>query len=783
MGLLAGLKVVELSRDVPAAYCGRQFAAWGADVIVAEPPGGHPLRRARPLATGRSGEDHSLLWLNVAAGKRTLAEDFRSLIPRADVFLTDYADDQLAALGLSLDDLHRDQPGLVICAISPFGRTGPYVGLQASELVVQALSGYLSLNGLPGDPPLRAPGHLTGYAVGVNAFVAALGACIKRVRTGCGDLVEVSAMETLAAVVPYLRVQYMARDKHREGGTEAGVRILPCADGWISLLISNPTHKTLWSEVLGIPADAWSDELYEGGYHDIVRKMTAFLSDYTRRMTAHDLFETLEKRAEVCGRVITPKGLLAEPQLEARGFFRRLDHPDLGEVRLVGPPGKLGRVGQDQPVLDRPVSLADVDWPVLDAAPQEARRAERPLEGMRVLDLTQAWIGPFATLLFADLGAQVIKIESHKRPDVWRSASPNPVAITNIDAKAVNRSHYFNSVNRDKLDLGLDLATPEGKALFLRLAKDADVVAENYTAHVMKRLGLDYPVLAAANPRLVMLCSSGFGKTGPWSDYRTNGSAIEALAGWDSMHAYPGGPPVLMGFYPADPICGLQMAAVTLACLFRRETTGKGEAIDGAMLEASVGYIGELILQAQFEGDIAPIGNRDPDMIPHGVFPCRGEDRWIALSVPDDQAWRALLALDVPAGLRAERFATADGRRLHQDALDALVADWTAGQDGEALMAALQAKGVPAGVVRTLAQALDDPHLAARDWFKPMARPDIGEHRYNGFAWSFADCELKAVIPPPRLGEHSEQVLREIVGLQADEIEALKIKDVVGSVL
>jgi crotonobetainyl-CoA:carnitine CoA-transferase CaiB-like acyl-CoA transferase len=777
--------VLELSRGVSAAYCGRQFAIWGADVVVLEPEGGHPIRRLHPFAKG---SDLSLVWANVAANKRSMTlagEALSDLFARADVLVTDYNDGGLAAFGLSLAAIHKANPALSVVSITPFGLNGPYADFTGSELIIQALSGYLGLNGLMGEPPLRAPGRIVDYAVGVNAFVGALASHYKRERTGCAELVEVSGLESLAAIIPFLRVQYMGGDKVREGGTEAGVRILPCADGWLSFMPVAQAQQKTFGEVFDIPDDAWPADLYEGDYLERVRKAVGFLSEYTRRKSADELFHALEARGVTCGKVVAPGALLDLDQLDARGFFRAGSDPDLGPVRFVGPAARQKRSDMIEP---RPAPragdrVADTGWDVRPVAQDRSGAAELPLRGVRVLDLTQAWIGPYATLIFADLGADVIKIESHRRPDVWRQASPQPVAITNVTAEKVNRSHYFNSVNRNKRNLTLDLRSAEGKDLFLRLVKDADVVAENYTAHVMRRFGLDYPVLSQHQPGLVMMSSSGFGKSGPWMDYKTNGSAIEALGGWDALHHYPGGQPVLMGFYQADAICGLQMASLTLLGLIRRQRTGEGEAIDGAMLEASASYLGDLILQAQVGEPLEAVGNRSPDMAPHGVFPCRGEDRWIAIAAPDEAAWRALLTMPgLPADLADDRFSTLEGRFEHQDLLDALLAEWTATWEPDALMSALQAACVPAGVVRSAREGLDEPQLAARDWFKTMTHPDLGAHKYNGFPWSFADCELKATIPPPRLGEHSDLLLKELLHLTPAQIADLKAKDITGTV-
>lgn len=785
MNPLTGIRVLELSRDVPAAYCGRQFAAWGADVLVVEPPGGSPVRRLHPFAP----DGGSQVWANVSANKRSIGlEDLAEgglagLIARADVLVTDYDDAALAPLGLSLSGLHARHPSLCMVSITAFGFDGPYAGFASSELIIQALSGYLGLNGLMGEPPLRAPGRIVSYAVGVNAFIGALAAYFKRERTGAGDLVEVSGMETLASIIPFLRVQYMGGDKQREGGTEAGVRILPCADGWISLMPVSQPPATHLCAVLDIPEADMPSDLAAGGYHERVRRAVEFYSTYTRRKTVDEVFHGLEARGVTCGKVMSLQDLLQSDQLASRGFFRHGAAPERRGVGYVGPAGRLGASDILPPAPARAIAPADLDWPA-PRPPRAAASDQLPLAGVRVLDLTQAWIGPFATLIFADLGAEVVKIESHRRPDVWRQASPQPVAITEVKAEKVNSSHYFNSVNRNKRDLALDLRSPEGKDLFLRLARDADVVAENYTAHVMSRFGLDYRVLSQVNPGLVMMSSSGFGKTGPWSDYKTNGSAIEALAGWDALHRYPGGAPILMGFYQADAICGLQMAALTLVCLIRRQRTGTGDSIDGAMLDASVGYLGDLILQAQAGEVVEALGNRSADMSPHGVFPCQGEDRWIAIAVPDDRAWRALCEVaGCPDALKDPRFATLEGRLLHQDILDASLAEWSRAFDADDLMSALQAAGVPAGVVRSAREGLDEPHLTARDWFKAMTHPDLGTHKYNGFPWRFTDCQLVATRPPPRLGEHSEEVLRELLSLSQAEIDELKAKDVTGAVL
>jgi crotonobetainyl-CoA:carnitine CoA-transferase CaiB-like acyl-CoA transferase len=788
---LAGFRVLELGDDLASAYCGRQFALWGADVIVLEREGGSPVRSMAPFARAGSGEQHSLVWEYVAAGKRAVdgAAATRGVVARlaaaADVLIVQGGAAH-ALPGLSIEELRQSRPDLVVVELSDFGADGPYAGYRSGELVLQALSGYLALNGEPGRPPLRAPGRLIDYVVGVNAFVGALAALFARERTGRGDLVEVAGLETLAAILPYLRPQYTGRDKLREGGTEAGVRIVRCADGWVSMLVSDPRSKPLFSEVLDIPEDAWPADLHEGTYYEVVAKCVAFLSRYAKARSADEVFLALVSRGVVCGRVNSPAELLEDGQLAERGFFIEARHPAFGELKLAGAAARLRNAApapfSPAPARAETVRPEDIGWEPRPPPPVRGAANALPLEGVRVLDLTQAWIGPFATLVMADLGAEVIKIESHRRPDVWRHAVNNPPALADAPGAKVNHSWFFNSVSRNKRSLCLDLASADGKALFERLALGADVVAENYTPQVMDKFGLGYDALARLRPDLVMASFSGFGKTGYLSDMKANGSSIEALAGWDFLHRYPDGPPVLMGFYQADPVCGLQMAALTLAALIRRERTGEGEAIDGAMFDASVGYLGDALLAAQLGGEPSALGNRDPDHAPSGVYPAEGDDRWIAIDIPDEAAWQALAAMVGPP-LDQPGFQTLAARRAAHDAVDAALAAWTAGFDAEALMGRLQSAGVPAGVVRGLAEAIDDPQLAARGWFKTMTHADLGEHRYNGFPWRFAGRELVAATPPPRLGEHSALLLQEKLGLDAGAVEALAAKGVTGWVL
>ena len=323
----------------------------------------------------------------------------------------------------------------------------------------------------------------------------------------------------------------------------------------------------------------------------------------------------------------------------------------------------------------------------------------------------------------------------------------------------------------------------EGRELVRRLADAADVVMENYTPRVMERFGLGWPELSKGNPGLVMTSWSGFGKTGPLSDYKANGSSIEALAGWDWLHRYPDGDPMVMGFYQADAITGMQVAATTLVALFHSRRTGEGQAIDGSMMEAAAGYLGEVLLDAALGGEQTPPGNGDLDHAPHGVYPCAGEDRWIALAVDSDGKWRRLVAISGLEALADTAFDSRRARIANAEKLNEAIAEWTGTQEAEHLMDRLQAAGVAAGVVRTTAELMACPHLELRVWFRLTVHADVGEQRYSGHPWRIAGVLERSDLPPPRLGEHSREVLRERLGLSDVDIDGLFERGVTGAVL
>jgi crotonobetainyl-CoA:carnitine CoA-transferase CaiB-like acyl-CoA transferase len=401
-----------------------------------------------------------------------------------------------------------------------------------------------------------------------------------------------------------------------------------------------------------------------------------------------------------------------------------------------------------------------------------------PLEGMRIVDFTAYWAGPLPTAIIADLGAEVIKVESIQRPDQFRI-----VAIPGDPAEVFELSPPFNATNRNKLGLTLDLARPDGVRLFKELVKRSDAVVQNYSPRVMPQLGLSYETLREVNRAIVMTSVSGFGQEGPWRDYVSFAAIGEALSGISGLSGYTGEGALIHGVGVSDPFAGYLAAFCTLAAVHHARATGEGQHVDVSQLEASMQYIADALVEFELTGRPRALATVDDSAAaPLGAFPARGEDAWVALSVATEQQWRALLeAMNSPDWASDARFATPLLRRRNRAALNEHVAQWTARFDRHELARELQARGVPAAPVLATSDLLKDPGLKAVGFFQYVEHPVAGRHPYPSFP-ALIDGEhppIKRV--GPMLGQDNHYVLSKILGLGEAEIARLEADRIIGT--
>jgi len=427
--------------------------------------------------------------------------------------------------------------------------------------------------------------------------------------------------------------------------------------------------------------------------------------------------------------------------------------------------------------VDRTDSAGDGSGPS-----QEARREPRlPLTGVRVVDLSWIVAGPQATRILADFGADVIRVEYAGRIDSIRIGLISP----NTPPGSLNASGFFSNLNRNKRSVTLNMNDPRGLAAIHRLLAVADVVVENYSAGVMASKGLSYAAMAGTNPGIIYLSLSGFGHQGRDRDYVTWGPTAQAVSGLTLMSGLPEHPPAGWGYSYLDHTAGYYAALAALFALYHRARTGQGQYIDISQIETGMVLAGTQILDRTVNGRPYrrpgnPPGNRStfPAIAPHNSYRCRGEDRWITIVAENEQQWTALVeAMEGPVWASAEEFRTNSNRLANQDALDARISAWTANFDSHDLMLLLQARGVPAGAMQTMADRMErDPQLQQRCFYPVADHPELGLHRFEGVPVKLSRSEWRIAHGAPTLGEHNADVLGELLGLSEAEMLELTIE-------
>jgi len=414
---------------------------------------------------------------------------------------------------------------------------------------------------------------------------------------------------------------------------------------------------------------------------------------------------------------------------------------------------------------------------------KESESKPRPLQGIRVIDLTKIVAGPNATRMLATMGAEVIRVEWHDQRalDMLRAVRP---AVPGGDPESVNRSGLFNNINPGKYGVTLNMSLPQGRELFKRLAAKASVLCENYSPGQMESWGLDYPALREINPSLIYLQITGMGKSGTYKSYLSVGPTAQALSGLTHMSGLPEPmPPAGWGYSYLDHSTGYYGAILVLAALLKRRRTGEGCYIDLSQTETGIMLSGTAALEAQLTGQpTRRHGNRmqAAAWAPHGAYPCRGSDEWIAIAVQTDQQWQSLVAeMGSPEWARSSRFSTAADRKSNEDELDRRMAEFTRPQDRYELMERLQRLDVPSGAVQKSNDRVErDPQLKARGYFVPLPHSEIGTWPIEGFPAKFSTMPVDVGGLPgrgaPLMGEDNDHVYGDILGLTPAEIAALK---------
>ena len=798
---LSRFRILQVGSGIALDYCGKLFSDFGADVVKLEPPGGDPMRSFPPVLEG--GQSGLFAWLNT--NKRSVTETpdaLDALLAGADLLLDGRflsigmpgtlgwpgSDPGLpaspaAGSGSEITAGHDRIAGLATTSISWFGNSGPYDSFAATEATIRALGGLVALTGRAEGPPTIATDCQSGIIAGLAAFIASAAGLYD--RASGGRQFSVSIHETAVNVAEYEAAVAWdsglsrARPGVNRFGRNYPVGIYPTKHGLIGVTIVTPAQWRGICAMLGMP-DLAKNPRYSINTDRLAHahEIDALFQPVWETRTATEWFElALEYRLPMAV-VPTMAELLEQHVHRERGAFvpvrigdAAFEAPVLPQHLTLTPP----RTGGIAPLAGEDHAAWLV--PSSDRPSGAATKSRLPLQGVRIVDLTMGWAGPTAARHLGELGAEIIKVEACQYPDWWRGTD---LRASFIAEQKYEKIPWFQLMNRNKLDVTLDLTHPDGVALLKQLVADADAVIENYSAEVLRKLGLDYSVLKDIKTGLVMLSMPAFGSDNAWSACRGYGSTLEQASGLPTITGFPDDPPTMNQTAYGDPIGGFNAAAAVMVALLHQKATGQGQNIDLSQVECMLPLVAPALIEQSATGHTPPrIGNRHPLHAPQGCFRCTGSDAWIVISITSDAMWRSLCALldrDDLADL------TKAQRQAQQDVLEPLVQAWTIVRNADDAMTTLQANGIAAGVVRTPLALVDDPHLTARGFWHRLDRPFIGPHWQSSAAFREGPDAYPVRRVAPTLGQDNDAILSGRLGLAREEIDRLAKADVIGTV-
>jgi crotonobetainyl-CoA:carnitine CoA-transferase CaiB-like acyl-CoA transferase len=831
---LDGLRVVECGEGIGAAFATKLMALLGAQVVKVEPPEGDCTRFRGPFIGDYADPEASALFHYLNADKSGITLDLRvpsdrvkldELLERSDILVHNILPRERAALRMESSALQSAHPHLIVTGISPYGDYGPRSAWHAYELNMIHAGGVAALappcSKRPDLPPLKLYGHQAEFQAANHAAFATMGAWFHRMRDGGGQVIEVSAQECLAAMLElsFVYYTYAGVRTSRLGGRLLGPwRIFDCRDGKILLACVEEHQWQSLVRLMGEPEwaaeEIFKDRLLRGRNADA---LSALMEAWFREWNVNDLFHACQQRRIPAAPVNRLADIFADPHLLERNFLAPLPLPDGSHrVKVPSTPFKASGMGwrlkraaprlgeHNEQFLRREAESVDSrphpgrggesslgrpsQYPSYGSSrePNGMKRlpdsassgSDGPLKGVRVLDLSWVWQGPFCTLQLAHLGADVIRIESAKRPEINRLIPPF------ADGKAgINRAGSFNQWNQGKRSIALDLGNPAAVDILLSLVPHCDLVVENFAPGVISRMGLGYERLREVKPDIIMVSLSGYGQIGPYSRFVSYGGLLGAQSGLFSVSGYNFGEPGETGITYGDPNSGALAVFGAIAALIHRSHTGRGQYIDVSLWEALEMVLPEAWLEYAISGrEPRVLANRDSSMAPHNCYKSKGDaEQWVTIAVGDEVEWRALsFAIGRPELERDPRFISAALRKQHEDELDAIISDWTSERDRWEAAEVLQRAGVAAMPTLTNQDIALDSHLRERGFLVELEHPEVGKRIHAGVPWTMSKTPCKVRHPAPLLGADTDPILRSLLGFSTEKIESLRLNGVIG---
>lgn len=774
---LQGLRVLEIPNEISGSMCSMLLADLGAEVIRVEDPRSMENRSTAAFIAFNRNKKSVALDLGSPDGRRSL----KSLVAQVDAVVESYMPAEASRVGVDFKTLSEIKPSLIYCSLSAFGHTGPLRDKPGTDLIVQALTGAMDITGEPGRPPVAMGLRIGEEIAGLLGAISILAAVERRERTRCGARLDIASFDAGLGMLSYMANIFFAtgRSSQRVGSAHPTITPYSAFKTRDSYIVAAPFTQIFWRKFCKVieREDLPVNPMFRG-FGDRVKhraELAEIIEPILASRTLAQWQGALDLGDVPNGPVNTVAAALEMEQTKFRGMVAEVSNATGRVLRTLGTPFHFNfqedaefrphyrgvpALGQDT---DEVLGSVFEKEAVKPATPADGGDAS-PLKGVRVLDLTRMFAGPYCGQLLADLGAEVIKVEEPRIGDPTRRNIP-----------MVNgESTYYMAVNRGKKSITLDLKHPDGRAVLLGLLKTTDVLIENFRPGVMDRLGLAYQDLRAVKQDVVVLSLSGFGHTGPLRDKISFDLVNQAMAGTMAITGEPGRPPVRIGYPVGDLGGGIFGAYAVLAALHARRRTRKGSMIDLSLHDLMVSLLGP-DAQAYFMSGESPqrMGSSHAEIVPHRAY--EATDAWLVLAAPTQDAWQKLTTVIDRSDLLADaRFLTMTDRISHRMALDELLEREISRRSVSEWVQAFEAAGVPCAKVLSMGEALDSAHATARGDIIAYDHPVAGACRGVAMGINFDGKQLVAPLPPPALGQHTHEVISGIPGYTSERLGMLR---------
>ena len=773
---LNGLRVLEMGSRTTAPYIGKLFTDAGADVLKLESSEGDPFRTWSASGAAIPDGEDAAWWQFLNAGKRSVTIDleteegkrrFNNLVAETDLILDDHIPQEAQRLGITFQDIQTISSSTVLASLTHFGTTGPWANRPANDFILQALTGATENRGIPDEEPAACGGELGDFVAAALSAPAILAITLASKTTGEGAHIDVSQYESMMLAFQTYRpiFDHFAPDFRPTRQIEIP-SVEPAKDGWVGFCTITGQQWQDFCSMIG--ADDWigNDDLTN--FHTRMERREEVwprIWAFTKERTVQELVDLASAFRIPVGPIGTGDKIASFDHFAERNVFVENPHgftqprpPYQFEQSNLAPLRKAPPLGKHDAYNPRPGNV-----------PAFGKNNDQPLAGVKVVDLSAFWAGPVATNLLRVLGADLIKIESHIRLDGMRWASGLPIPMKD---KLWEWSPVYHGANAGKRVINLDLSTQQGKDIALQLIADADVIIENYSPRVTESWGFTWENIHALNDQAIFVRVPAYGTDGPWRDRVGFAMNMEQVSGLANRTGHPDGPPFVPRG-PVDSIAGMHAVFATILALTERTRIGKGQLVELPLIEGALQAAAEQVVEHSAYGTVLNRqGNKAPNASPQGLYKTSGNDAWLAISIQNNQQWKALTEQINPDLANYDR-------EKDTEKIDEIIRAWAQTQDAETAAESLWNAAIPVAPCMHFNDSGKTTQHQHRNFLQTYEHPITGHTPYLSYPFRLNGTHLPLGGPAPILGEHTNEILTQL-GYTQEQLEELESNGVIG---